>query len=348
MNTKSLILKGIISLAILIGVVYAGLYFFRSLNHESTDNAYVTGSIVPISAEVKGQIVSVSVRDNQLVTKGATLLEIFPNDYTNKLSEQKQSISRLEAEKLELRATVEEKNKALLQAQANLKAAVSEEALASKELNRYATLLKEETVSQSQYDNKESIWKVAHAKEESARASAEQATAAIKTLKAKEQTQDFKIEEATVLRSQAQLDLARTIIKAPVSGRIAMKNADPGKYVQPGQALLSIVQEDTWVVANFKETQIKKMTVGQPVEITLDAYSGKTFQGHIDSLQPGTGAVFSLLPPENATGNFVKVVQRIPVKIVLDSKPDPAHPLWPGLSVIASVDVSRQTGPNLK
>ena len=137
------------------------------------------------------------------------------------------------------------------------------------------------------------------------------------------------------------------MIFAPVSGSIAQKNVDPGKYVQPGQPLLSIVRPDTWVVANFKETQIGKMSVGQPVEITVDAYGGKAFKGHIDSLQPGTGAVFSLLPPENATGNFVKVVQRVPVKIVMDSPFDPAHPLWPGLSVIATVDISTRSGPKL-
>ena len=115
----------------------------------------------------------------------------------------------------------------------------------------------------------------------------------------------------------------------------------------PGQSLLSIVKEDIWVIANFKETQIAKMTVGQPVEIKIDAYPSVKFQGHVDSLQPGTGAVFSLLPPENSTGSFIKVVQRIPVKITLDSKFDPNHPLWPGLSVIPSVDISRATGPKL-
>ena len=126
-----------------------------------------------------------------------------------------------------------------------------------------------------------------------------------------------------------------------------MKNVTAGKYVMPGQALLSLVKEDNWVIANFKETQITKMTVGQPVEIKVDAYPSIKFKGHVDSLQPGTGAVFSLLPPENATGSFIKVVQRVPVKIILDSKFDPGHPLWPGLSVIPTVDVSRATGPKL-
>jgi membrane fusion protein (multidrug efflux system) len=189
---------------------------------------------------------------------------------------------------------------------------------------------------------------VAHSKKDSALASIAEVEAALKAVRAKVAAQEIKIKEADISKNQAQLDLARTVVKAPLSGRIAMKNVDPGKYVQPGQALLSIVQHDTWVVANYKETQIKKMTVGQPVKVKVDAYPGIIFKGHVDSLQPGTGAVFSLLPPENATGNFVKVVQRVPVKIVLDSKFDPAHPLWPGLSVIPSVDISHQTGPKLK
>ena len=160
-------------------------------------------------------------------------------------------------------------------------------------------------------------------------------------------TQSFRIKEAAIAQKRAQLDLSKTIVKAPITGIIAMKNIDVGKYVQPGQTLLSIVKENTWVVANFKETQIKKMAVGQPVEIKVDAYPSKVFKGHIESLQPGTGSVFSLLPPENATGNFIKVVQRIPVKIVIDSLFDPNHPLWPGMSVVPDVDVSRQTGSKL-
>ncbi|MGA3086944.1 MAG: HlyD family secretion protein, partial [Thermodesulfobacteriota bacterium] len=166
-------------------------------------------------------------------------------------------------------------------------------------------------------------------------------------LEARFNTQNYRVKEAELARDRAHLDLSRTVVSAPIAGIIAMKNIDVGKYVQPGQTLFSIVKEDSWIVANFKETQIKKMTVGQPVVIKVDAYPGKVFKGHIDSLQPGTGAVFSLLPPENATGNFVKVVQRIPVKIVIDSPFDPDHPLWPGMSVVPDVNVSRQTGSKL-
>lgn len=347
-NGNSLIFRVAISLVVLGGALYAGFLLINSLYYESTDNAYVSGVIVPVSAEVRGRVTGVFVNDNQFVKEGTPLLEVFRDDYVNGLSEKKESISVLMAEKLELQATMEEKNKALLQAQANLNAVASQEDLAGKELKRYKKLIKENVISQDQYDRIESNWSVAHSKKDSSLASIAEAEAGLKAMSAKMATQEIKIREADISKNQAQLDLARTVVKAPLSGRIAMKNVDSGKYVQPGQTLLSIVQDDTWVVANFKETQIKKMTVGQPVKVKVDAYPGIIFKGHIDSLQPGTGAVFSLLPPENATGNFVKVVQRVPVKIVLDSKFDPAHPLWPGLSVIPSVDIRRQTGPKLK
>ena len=290
---------------------------------------------------------SIYFDDNQYVTAGARLLEIFPEDYSHTLSEKKGAVSRLTAEDRELRASIVARKKALVQAQANLEAARAEENLANKELKRYDRLFKEEAVSANQYDQVESRSQVAHARREAAAAAVAEAEASVEAVQARLTTQEFRIKEAEASQSLAQLELKRTMVVAPMSGRIARKNVDPGKYVQAGQPLLSIVRKDTWVIANFKETQIEKMTVGQPVEVEADAYPGVTFKGHIDSLQPGTGAVFSLLPPENATGNFVKVVQRLPVKIVLDSPFDPAHPLWPGLSVVPTVDVSRRTGPKL-
>ena len=339
--------RGVIGLAIVVACIYGVFRFIHSLSHESTDDAYVAGIIVPVSAEVRGRVVSIYFDDNQSVAAGAQLCEIFPEDYLHTLTEKKGTVSRLTAEDRELHASIAAKKKALLQAQANLEAAHAEENLANKELNRYDGLFKKEAVSATQYDQVESRSQVAHARREAAAAAVAEAESSVEALQARLATQEFRIKEAEASRGQAQLDLKRTVVVAPISGRIARKNVDPGKYVQAGQPLLSIVKEDSWIIANFKETQIEKMAVGQPVEIEADAYPGVTFKGHVDSLQPGTGAVFSLLPPENATGNFVKVVQRLPVKIVLESPFDPAHPLWPGLSVVPTVDVSRRTGPKL-
>ena len=334
-------------IGIVLAGIYAVIYFVQSLSHESTDDAYVTGVIVPVSAEVKGKVVKVHIKDNQDVTAGSPLVEIDREDYLHMLSERSVSVSQIEAQDSELKASVEEGNKTLAQARANLDAAIAEEDLADKDVKRYGNLFRQKVVSQSQYDNIQSRWKVAKARKEAANAAVAGAEAALGTIQARLKTQEYKIKEAEESRNLAQLNLARTIVVAPISGRIAMKNVDPGKYVEPGQPLLTIVKKDTWVIANFKETQIKKMFVGQPVKVKVDAYPGMVFKGHVDSVQPGTGSVFSLLPPENATGNFVKVVQRVPIKIIIDSRFDPARPLWPGLSVVPIVDVSRRTGPNL-
>jgi membrane fusion protein, multidrug efflux system len=338
----------IIVLAAITAVVIYGLIFFiHSLSHESTDDAYVSGTIVPIAAEIKGRIINVFVADNQYVEQGKPLLEIYPQDYLNHFDESSHNLARLNSEEGELKAVIIEREKSIARARANLDVAINEEDLALKELQRYEQLLKHEAVSQNQYDQFRSRWLVAVARKKAAEATVAEAEVALQSARTKATTQSFRIKEAQSLKNLTRLDLARTMVTAPVSGRIAMKNVDPGKYIMPGQALLSIVKEDIWVTANFKETQIARMTLGQPVEIKVDAYPSVKFQGHVDSLQPGTGAVFSLLPPENATGSFIKVVQRIPVKIVLDSKFDPRHPLWPGLSVIPTVDVSRTTGTKL-
>jgi len=328
-------------------VTYGIVYFIHSLSHESTDDAYVSGIVVPIAAEVKGRVVTVYIDDNQYVDAGKPLLEIYQQDYLDLVKEKKDSISRLTSEENEHAATIEEKEKTLTKARANLAVAISEEDLAQKEMQRYERLLIKDAISQNQYDQMKSRWQVTVARRQAAAAAIDEAAAAVRSIKAKYTTQSFKIREAQSSTNLAERDLTRTVVIAPISGRIAMKNVNPGKYVMAGQTLLSIVKEDIWVIANFKETQIAKMEVGQPVEIKVDAYPTIKFSGHVDSLQSGTGSVFSLLPPENATGNFVKVVQRVPVKIVIDSKFDPQHPLWPGLSVVPTVDVSRQTGPKL-
>ncbi len=339
--------RGLIVLLVIGVGIYLTIYFIRSLSHERVEDAYVAGTVVPIASEVRGRVEKVFIRDNEHVDAGKPLLEIVPDDFAFVLQEKKAAIERLEAEELEIKAAIEEKKRGLLQARASLNAAVAEEALAVKELERNKNLYKEGLITTSQYEHVESVLTVTGARKEAAAAASAGATTAVKTLEARLNTQHYRIQEAKIAVERAHLELSKTTVTAPVTGTIAMKNIDVGKYVQSGQTLLAIVKEKTWILANFKETQIKKMAVGQPVEITVDAYSGIVFKGHIESLQPGTGSVFSLLPPENATGNFIKVVQRIPVKIMIDSPFDPDHPLWPGMSVVPTVDVSRHTGSKL-
>jgi len=309
-----------------------------SLAHESTDDAYVEGTIVPIASEVKGKVVKVFVRSNQTVEAGDPLLEIFNEDYANLVKEKAENRSFLVAQGKEIQASIGERKKGLLRAQAELEAASAEAGLAQKDIERYEELNQKGAISQIEYDRAESKWSVSKARLDAAQAGVAEVKAAIEALTARYNSQQARIREAEASLSAARLDLERTVVFAPITGRVGRKNVDPGKYVQIGQPLLAIVDEDNiWVTANFKETQIKDMRVGQRVDIKVDSYPGTTFSGYVDSFQPGTGSVFSLLPPQNATGTFVKVVQRIPVKIVLNSPSDPSHPLWPGLSVIPSV-----------
>jgi membrane fusion protein (multidrug efflux system) len=340
-------LRGLVLAAVLFGAVYGMHYFIRSLSYEKVDDARVAGTIVPIAAEVKGRVVKIHFRENQAVRAGAPLVEIASEDYASLYLEKEAALNRLYTEEREIQAALEEKKKALSQVKAAYAAAEAEEILAEKEETRQKRLYEEGLITTSQIERAESSRKVAQARKEAAGAAVAGAETAIKALEARLSTQASRIREAALIRDRARLELNKTVLTAPIEGIIAMKNVDVGKWVQPGQTLLAIVKKEVWITANFKETQIRKMTVGQPVRIKVDAYPGKVFRGRVDSLQPGTGSVFSLLPAENATGNFVKVVQRIPVKIVIDTPFDPEYPLWPGKSVVPEVDVTRKTGPKL-
>ncbi len=341
---RNWIYRALVIIVILAGGSYAVNWLLDAFSHESTDNAQITGIIVPVSSEIKGRVVKVHVEDNEYVSADDPLVEIFQDDYLKALKEKTDAVSRLKAEKSELKSLIVEKEKVLQRVRANEKVARAEEFLANREKKRYEALVRQKAVSQSHYDNVQSQWKIVHARTEASAAEVAEAEAAIKVLKARLQTQTFRIKEAETSQHLARLNVQRTAVKAPVSGRVAKKNVEVGKYVQAGQSLLALVKEDIWVIANFKETQIKKMVVGQPVEIEVDAYPHMKIKGRIESIQHGTGSVFSLLPPENATGNFIKVVQRVPVKILIEKEGDSSHMLWPGLSVVATVDVSDPSG----
>lgn len=251
----------------------------------------------------------------------------------------------------------------LEQSRAKVDAAAAEATRAAADAQRYEALLGEGGVSRQQRDNAVAASETAAANLEGARqaqqgardslrqaeaqlgqaqaqlASAKAAPQQIAYTRAQAEQAAGQVAQLRAAARQAELDLSYTKLYAPVAGRITRKKVELGDYVQVGQALFSIVPERVWVIANFKETQLAHMQPGQPVEIKVDAYPGKTFRGHVDSVQAGSGAAFSLLPPENATGNYVKVVQRVPVKILLDEPPDPRHILGPGMSVVPTVKV---------
>jgi len=251
----------------------------------------------------------------------------------------------------------------LEQSRAQVSASQAQATLASADARRYEALLQDGAVSRQQRDDAVTASQTAAANLDAARkaqqaasqslrqaeaqlrqagarlAGAKAAPQQIAYSRAQAQQAAGQVAQLQAAVRQAELDLSYTKLYAPVAGRITRKSVQAGNYVQVSQALLSIVPQQVYVVANFKETQLAHMRPGQPVAVEVDAYPDKTFRGHVDSIQAGSGAAFSLLPPENATGNYVKVVQRVPVKILIDEPPDPAHVLGPGMSVVPTVKV---------
>ena len=329
---------------VVVGLLAAGFYLVPKLRyaqtHESTDDAYVRGTVVPISLQLKGRIAELYVTDNQQVAAGAPLLRLDPAEYQLALQQRQQELAADQAEERRLAAALDEAKQASLEARAELRSARSTAAFAAREQQRYAALVKIQVVAKRQYEQVANQADQAQAKAAAAEAACQRAEAAISALRAEQDSWRFKIKAATRAVELAQLDLDRTLLTAPAAGRVAKKSAEVGKFVNPGQTVLTLVDDSRlWIEANYKETQIGRIRPGQPVEVRIDAYPGALFHGRVDSLQPGTGSAFALLPAENATGNFVKVVQRVPVKIVLDGSGQPADPLWPGLSVVPSVTV---------
>lgn len=293
-----------------IGLGWGGMEFVHSLSHEETDNAQIVGDIYPVSPRVPGNVLDVMVDSNQMVKAGDTLLSIDQSDYLVKRD-------MAQAQLLRARAAVSA-------AKADIAAAGATQEKLDADLRRSRNLQKQDVISRAELD----------AVTAGATASTAQHSAAGDQYKAA--LAQKKLAEAEL--KNAELMLSWTTVTAPADGQVAKKNVQPGQFVSPGQQLIAIVGSDElWAVANFKETQLEHMRPGQPVIIKVDAFPGKELKGHVDSISAGTGAQFALLPPDNASGNFVKVTQRVPVKIVFDEKPD--LPLAAGMNVIVDVKV---------
>ena len=302
---------GVVVLVVLT-LVWGTIYLFRVMSRESTDDAFIQGHIVSVSAKVDGHIARVYVNDNQWLEKDDLLAELDPRDFQVSLDLAGAALSAAQAIAEQTRAQV---GIALVEAKR-----------AEKDYNRYRQLFDANGgITQQQVDN--------------AAAAAQSAAAQLEAADKQVAAAQAKASQAKAAFDQAQLNLSYTKIYAPQPGRVAHKALEVGEYIRVGQPLMTIVPREVWVIANFKETQLKHMKPGQQVTIKVDAYSGKTFRGHIDSIQAGTGSVFSLLPAENATGNYIKVVQRVPVKIVFDEDPNDLKTLSPGMSVIPVVKV---------
>lgn len=308
---RPLFIYGAIALGILLLVAMV-IWWLIARQYETTDDAFIDTHIVHIAPQVPGRISRIYVNDNQLVHRGDPLVEIDSADYNARL--QQALAQQVQAETQ------------YSQAIANERGAAAQAVNAAQDLQRYRLLKKinQSAVAQQQMDQAAASARNAIAARDAARAQISGAEAAINVAKAQV--------------AAARLNLGYTHIVAPEDGHVAQRNVALGNYVSAGQELMAIVPIRYWVTANFKETQLAYMRAGQPVTVSVDACLGSDIRGHVDSIQRGAGQAFGILPPENATGNYVKVVQRVPVKIVLDQVPR-ACPLGPGMSVEPSVKV---------
>lgn len=338
------ILLILLALLIIGGGTIAVLYALHARHFESTDDAFVDGPIVPISPQVAGQVSKVYVSDNAEVHAGDRLVDLDTTLYDVALEQAKAAREAAEGKLKQAQSQIESVHANQAEARAELAVAQANASSAHSDLSRYQELSAKtpQAVSRQQVDSATSAQQAADAQIAQAKAKVTAADAQLATAQAAIEAARGDVDRAEADIHKATTDRDYCYIKAPQAGRITRKNVDVGTYVQIGQPLFALVSHDVWVTANFKETQLDEMRPGQPVTIGIDAYPNKQFTGKIDSVQAGTGARFSMLPVENATGNFVKVVQRVPVKIVFDNPNemnDVQTLLSPGMSATPEVKV---------
>ncbi len=337
----------------LIAATVPGYHYYRYFSsHVSTDDAYADGTVALVSSRIAGTVTNVYVEDNWTVKQGELLLTLDPRDYEVRVQQAQAQLDRA-------RQSIDEMYAQVNAAQAGVSLAQSQAHQAKIDYDRAVQLKNQGVVSSEYYDQANTGLKIAVADEALAKHQLTQAQAALGAAPdGRADHQDHTasdgrydrpiVSQAKAALEAAELDLTYTKITAPFRGIVTHKTAHVGNRVQIGEPLLAVVPMDKlYVTANFKETQLTDVRVGQKATVEADIYPGYTYEGHVDSISMGTGAAFSLLPPENATGNWVKVVQRIPVKIVLENPPPPDKPLRLGLSVEVSIDVNDKSGPLL-
>jgi len=350
---RPVVVAGTLALAVLL-ICGFGMVA-KSFSHEGTDDAFLASDIVSISPKVSGEVIEVFVKDNQKIKAGDPLVLIDPRDFDTAVAQKKAALATANANTNVIESTFKLLGVQIETAKATAQQSAAQEAAdranaekAASDLKRAQDLIERKIIAPQEFDT--------------AKAAADAAANTLKASEAKAASDRSKINEAEAefeaglaafdraiaQASQAEVDVdladlnhSYTRIVAPVDGRITRKAVEQGDYVQVSQRLMAIVPTNIWVLANFKETQLRKIHTNQPVEISVDSVGKRKFAGHVESIQAGSGAAFSLLPPENAVGNYVKVVQRIPVKIVFDNPVEAEHVLGPGMSAEPSVQVGK-------
>ncbi len=315
-----------------IGAAIHSTYF------QSTDDAFVEGRLITVAPRVSGPVIKLLVDDNDDVEAGRLLVEIDPADYEVKLKEAEAKLAQAKAELNVTEKEVERGEANVNQTFEDISSTQSKLNFAQKDHKRYTAMYKEGIVSKQEFENSKTKLEVSQADNKAANERSEAAKHALASNQAKTESMEANIKRLEAEVEQAKLNLKYTKIYAPQSGKVSARSVENGNYLQVGQPLMQIVPEEVWVVANFKEIQLTHMKEHQPVSIKIDTYPGKRFKGEVQSIQRATGAKSSLFPPENAVGSYVKIVQRVPVKIIF--KEDISdYNIVPGMSVVPKVKV---------
>ena len=337
---RSIILKAIAGL-VLLGVLIGAIYWFVTGRFiETTNNAYVEADIAVIAPRVGGYVREVRVGDNQPVKRGDVLAIIDDTDYRAKSAEASAEVARSASVIESSSADTASQEEIVHQSEAALVAAEAEEKRARADLARFSELDRKRWISRQRYDAIVADAASRTAEVAKARATLSSERAKLIAIARQRDAAAANREAASAQMDSAHYDLGNTVIRAPIDGVAGNRSVRVGQFAQPGRQLMVVVPvEKSYVVANFKETQIARMRIGQAASLQVDAYPDADVTGRIDSFSPASGSRFSLLPPENATGNFTKIVQRIPVKIIVDRPLPEGVRLVPGMSVVASIDV---------
>lgn len=345
-NTRKNVIVGIVGLVLLGAALWGGKLWLYSRSHTSTDDAAVDGHIVPVVAKVSGYLRSLSTDDNRTVKAGDLLAQLDTAELAVKLAQAEAELAAARAVggggnsgQAEAQVATASGNRGALDAQVAAAAALA--ARAGADLKRMQELASKQIISMQQLDAARASAAAANASLEAARRQASAAAGAVVGAEAGTRLASARYKAALAARDNAALQLSYARITAPVHGVVSKVTVAPGQLVQAAQPIMTIVADSgVWVTANFKETQLAKIRVGQPVEIDVDAYDGCTAKGKVESFGGATGSKFALLPPDNATGNFTKVVQRVSVRVAITQGCGDARPLRPGMSVSAHVKTS--------
>lgn len=318
----------------LIGAIIGGLLYWLEVRHyESTDDAFVAARSFSVASKVGGYVTDIPVTDNQHVKAGDLLAKIDERDYRIAVDQANAQVAVAKANITNVEAQIDSQQEQNKQAQAQLDQAQAQLQFSQEEFARAQDLVEKGAGTVQRQQQTRSDLQAQQANTERAKTAVASAQLGIKTLQAQLEGAKAQLEQSQAQLDQAKLNLQYTSVVAAQSGRVVKLSGAKGTFVTAGQSLMMFVPDEVWIVANYKETQLRDMRPGQPVEVRIDAYPDRKLTGHVDSVQPGSGTAFSLLPAENATGNYVKVVQRVPVKIVVDNWPADL-PVGPGMSVV--------------